>query len=169
MKIPVITTFANPWPIEGEYDKATTGRVSADMPLDVKHAVTSLRPQLGTPQIVINILWAKLLTALNEHSINNFTQQSEFCDFVANCRIVAGRSGSSPANDDGSSTAGAVPEATALDVSRGKASGAGTNPQPADKSCDASRTNGAGSGSTASGKAKGSKGQRPKGAQVDWT
>jgi hypothetical protein len=84
-----LKTFKNPYPLEGEYDPSTQGRVQLDLPKDIKHRVTTCRPTTGTAQIVGNLLWQKLITALDKHNINNFSQQHEFEQFLLNSELVA--------------------------------------------------------------------------------
>lgn len=148
--------FTNPFPIEGDYDKALHGRVSADMPIEVKNAVTSLRPTTGTPQIVVNILWLKLVNALHEHSINNFTQQNEFTDFVANLRFVDGRKPVDLSTPAGSTASRLVQQTITSNDRRGETSGADAHPEPSSEPRNTSSADVSGSG--ASGKRRG-KGQ----------
>lgn len=98
--------FTNPF---GEnIPDSATNKFTAKIPVTAFVRIKKCRLERGTVAITIQLLIHKLIQALDERNINDFTDSREYERFLAGCVITdgpaGGRSGKAPGPDDGRGT-----------------------------------------------------------------
>jgi hypothetical protein len=86
--------FENPYPLPGNYNKTTHGRLTTDLPQAIYSRLKSFTFRKGQLQTTINLFVAKLIPTLEKHKIYDFSNADEYEDFIANMSIIDGRTGS---------------------------------------------------------------------------
>lgn len=78
--------FKNPY--SDFYRDQVTVKVQTKIPANIYNRIKVLRIAPGTTEATLNLLWAKLIDALNERNITTIAEQRQFEHFVANSILI---------------------------------------------------------------------------------